>query len=388
MQAVTSETSWTRSVVILISVVAVCGFLVWAHWAEIDQISRAPGRVIPSGRVQIVQAADEGVITEILVREGDRVERGQLLVKLDVVRAQAALDESRGKEAALRAAKARIEAELYDRPLKFDPSLVAEYPEFVENQKALYEKRRRALHEEIETLERLHTLVSEELRMNRPLLATGDVSRTEVLRLERQAAELAGKIVDRRNRYVQELQTELTKTEEDLVTAVQARKQREDQLRRTELRAPTEGVVKNVRFTTVGAVVRAGDEVLQIVPTDDELIVEAQVQPADIGFIRLGQPASVKFDAYDYTIYGQGVGQVTYISADTLTEQTSRGEVSYYRVHVEVDASGMQKRRPGESIELQPGMTATVEIKTGQSTVLRYLLKPLTKTLSEALTER
>ncbi|MGB7213838.1 MAG: HlyD family efflux transporter periplasmic adaptor subunit [Gammaproteobacteria bacterium] len=210
--------------------------------------------------------------------------------------------------------------------------------------------------------------------MNRPLLSTGDVSRTEVLRLERQAAELAGRIVDRRNRYVQELQTELTKTEEELVTAVQVRKQREDQLRRTELRAPTEGVVKNVRFTTVGAVLRAGDEVLQIVPTDDELIVEAQVQPADIGFIRLGQPASVKFDAYDYTIYGQGVGQVTYISADTLTEQTSRGEVSYYRVHVEVDASGMQKRRPRESIELQPGMTATVEIKTGQSTVLRYLL--------------
>src|SRR5690606_2690371 len=155
----------------------------------------------------------------------------------------------------------------------------------------------KGVHEEIETLERLHTLVSEELRMNRPLLSTGDVSRTEVLRLERQAAELAGRIVDRRNRYVQELQTERTKTEEELVTAVQVRKQREDQLRRTELRAPTEGVVKNVRFTTVGAVLRAGDEVLQIVPTDDELIVEAQVEPADIGFIRLGQPASVKFDA-------------------------------------------------------------------------------------------
>lgn len=387
MQAVTSETSWTRSVVILISLIAVSGFVVWAHWAEIDQLSRAPGRVIPSGRVQIVQSADDGVVTEILVREGDRVERGQLLVKLDVVRAQAALDESRGKEAALRAAKSRIEAELYDRPLKFDPS-IAEYPEFIENQRALYEKRRTALHEEIETLERLHTLVSEELRMNRPLLETGDVSRTEVLRLERQAAELAGKIVDRRNRYVQELQTELTKTEEELVTAIQVRKQREDQLRRTELRAPTEGVVKNVRFTTVGAVLRPGDEVLQIVPTDAELIVEAQVEPADIGFIRLGQQASVKFDAYDYTIYGSGVGEVTYISADTLTEQTARGDVSFYRVHVQVDVSGMQKRRPGESIEMQPGMTATVEIKTGENTVLRYLLKPLTKTLSEALTER
>src|SRR5690606_18245744 len=179
-----------------------------------------------------------------------------------------------------------------------------------------------------------------------------------------------------------------TKTEEELVTAIQVRKQREDQLRRTELRAPTEAVVKNVRFTTVGAVLRPGDEVLQIVPTDAELIVEAQVEPADIGFIRLGQQASVKFDAYDYTIYGSGVGEVTYISADTLTEQTARGDVSFYRVHVQVDVSGMQKRRPGESIEMQPGMTATVEIKTGENTVLRYLLKPLTKTLSEALTER
>lgn len=387
MSATTSERPWTRSLVILIALVAVGGFLAWAYWAEIDQISRASGRVIPSGRVQIVQSADEGVVTAILVREGDRVERGQLLVKLDVVRAQAAFDESRGKEAALRAAKVRIEAELYDKPLKFDASLHA-YPEFVENQTALYEKRRTALNEELETLERLHFLVGEELRMNQPLLATGDVSRSEVLRLERQVAELAGKIIDRRNRYVQELQTELTKTEEDLVTAVQIRKQREDQLRRTELRAPTEGVVKNVRFTTVGAVLRPGDEVLQIVPTDDELIVEAKVEPADIGFIRLGQPANVKFDAYDYSIYGAGVGEVSYISADTLTEQTARGESSYYRVHVTVDASGMQKRRPSESIELQPGMTATVEIKTGQSTVLRFLLKPIIKTLSEAMTER
>jgi adhesin transport system membrane fusion protein len=146
--------------------------------------------------------------------------------------------------------------------------------------------------------------------------------------------------------------------------------------------------VKNVRFTTVGAVLRPGDEVLQIVPTDDELIVEAKVAPADIGFIRPGQSASVKFDAYDYTIYGSGVGEVTYISADTLTEQTARGEISYYRVHVKVDASGMQKRRPSETIELQPGMTAMVEIKTGRNTIWRFLTKPLTKTISEAFTER
>lgn len=373
--------------VIFVSVVAVIGFIAWAHWAEIDQISRASGQVIPSGRVQVVQSADGGIITELLVREGDRVTRGQLLVRLDSIKAQAGVDESRGKEAALRTALARVEAELYDRPLVFDPSL-RPYREFVANQTSLYEKRRSALAAELQTMQEMHSLVNQELQMNQPLLATGDVSRSEVLRLQRQEAEVSGQIVNRRNRYLQELQTELAKTQEELVTAEQVRMQREDQLNRTELSAPADGIVKNVRFTTVGAVLRPGDEMLQIVPTNDVLIVEAKVRPADIGFIRPGQSASVKFDAYDYKIYGSGVGSVSYISADTLTEQSPRGEVSYYRVHVSVDAGEMQQRRPQEAIEIQPGMTATVEIKTGESTVLRYLSKPITKTLSESLTER
>lgn len=376
-----------RSLIILISVFALIGFFLWARWAELDQITRATGQVIPSGRVQVVQSADGGVITELLVREGDQVARGQLLVRLDATKARAAVEESRAKEAALRAALTRLEAELYDKPLEFAPS-VAEYPDFIQNQTSLFEKRRTALEQELKTMGEMLELVSQELKMNEPLLATGDVSRSEVLRLQRQVAEIGGKIVDRRNRYLQELQTELTKTEEELVSAVQLRAQREDQLSRTELYAPTGGIVKNVRFTTVGAVLRPGDEMLQIVPSDDELIVEAKVVPSDIGFIRLGQPVNVKFDAYDYAIYGAGKGEVSYISADTLTEQTARGELSYYRVHVKVDASAMQARRPNETIELQPGMTATAEIKTGQNTVLRFLTKPLTKTISEAFTER
>jgi len=373
--------------VVGVSLLALAGFLAWAHWAELDQISRASGQVIPSGRVQVVQSADGGVITDLRVREGDRVTRGQLLVRLDSIKAQASVDESRGKEAALRTALARIQAELYDRPLQFAPSLRA-YPDFIANQTSLYEKRRSALFAEISTLQQMHALVNEELKMNQPLLATGDVSRSEVLRLQRQEAELSGQIANRRNRYLQELQTELAKTEEELVTAEQIRMQREDQLSRTELIAPADGIVKNVRFTTVGAVLRPGDEMLQILPTNDALIVEAKVRPADIGFIRAGQSASVKFDAYDYKIYGSGAGAVSYISADTLTEQSPRGEVSYYRVHVSVDAAGMQQRRPEERVEIQPGMTTTVEIKTGENTVLRYLTKPITKTMSEALTER
>lgn len=375
------------SLIIGLALFTVLGSLTWASMAEVDQISRAPGKVIPSGRVQIVQSADGGVVTEILAREGDRVRRGELLVRLDTVRATAAYLKSKGREAALRAEIARLEAELYERPLRFGPEL-DEYPELVQNQRSLYESRRRSLHDEIEALEATHRLILEELEMNEPLLETGDVSRAEVLRLQRQASEISGRIVTTRNRYLQELQTALAKAEEQLVAAEQERIQYKDQLDHTNLYAPADGIVKNVRFTTVGAVLRPGDEVLQIVPTDAELIVEAQVSPADIGFIRLGQPANVKFDAYDYTIYGTGVGEVSYISADTLTEQGPRGEVSYYRVHVTVDPTPLIERRPYEEIELQPGMTATVEIKTGENTVLSFITKPLTKTWSEALTQR
>ena len=175
----------------------------------------------------------------------------------------------------------------------------------------------------------------------------------------------------------------------DLNSVEQGRRQREDQLAYTELAAPTDGIVKNIRLTTIGAVLHPGDEMLQIVPTDDELIVEAKVKPADIGFIRMGQPASIKFDAYDYSIYGSASGQVSYISPDTLADQGERGaEQPYYRVHLKVDASQLRPRRSGEKIELQPGMVATVEIKTGDSTVLHYLLKPIVKTLNESMGER
>lgn len=252
--------------VIFTSLLGLVAFGAWAHWAELDQVSRAVGKVIPSGRVQVVQSADGGVITEIKVREGDTVTRGELLVRLDTVRAKAAFEDARAKEAALRAAATRIEAELYDKPLVFDSLLLKEYEELVANQASLYTRRRAALFEELETLEQMHGLLSQELAMNEPLLETGDVSRSEVLRLQRQVAEVAGQIVNRRNRYLQELQTELARTQEDLMAAEQSRAQREDQLRHTEIHAPADGIVKNVRFTTVGAVLRPGDEVLQIVP--------------------------------------------------------------------------------------------------------------------------
>jgi adhesin transport system membrane fusion protein len=229
----------------------------------------------------------------------------------------------------------------------------------------------------------------QEMNMTEPLVESGDVSRTEVLRLARSLADIGGQIANRRARYIQELQTEYTKVSDELVTAEQALAQRKDSLAYSKITAPTDGIVKNVRLTTVGGVLRPGDEVMVIVPTGEELILEARVSPRDIAFVRVGQNAGIKFDAYDSAIYGSAKGKVTYVSADTLTEQTSGGnEVSYYRAHVTVDLRSMHSAKGMEKVALQPGMAASVEIKTGENTVLRYLTKPISKNFSDSLSER
>ncbi len=374
------------SMVINVTAVALIGLLIWAGWAEIDQVSRAMGQVIPAGRVQVIQSADGGVIGEILVREGDRVRRGQKLVVLDPVRMQAAVEESRAKVASYRTVKSRIEAELFNRPLAFTDDVQA-FPEFVANQRQLYSRRRTAQAEDIGTLRNMQAIARRELEMNMPLLEFGDVSRSEIMRLQRSVADIDGQIANRQNKYLQDLQAEYSRTEEELVVAEQTLKQRVAALDAAILFAPTDGVVKNVRFTTIGAVLRPGDEVLQIVPTGDKLIIEAKVSPTDIAYLRVGQNASVKFDAYDSSIYGSARGRVTYISPDTLTEQKPTGEQIFYRVNVTADARSLRPR-VGEAIEIQPGMTATVEIKTGKNTVLGYLLKPISKTFGESMGER
>ncbi|ODU20665.1 MAG: secretion protein [Sphingomonas sp. SCN 67-18] len=376
------------AIIIALSTLAVVGFILWALWAELDQIARAHGQVIPSGRVQVVQSADGGVISRILVREGDRVKRGQLLVVLEKVSINASVDESAARVAGLKAQLARIEAELFDRPLRF-PSDVAGYPEFVNNQRMLYAKRRQSLNSELQSLRHSLGLAQEEMNMTRPLVASGDVSRADVLRMQRSASEIQSQITSRRNAYLQELQAEFTRTEEELVSAQQMLTQRAEGLGNTDLRAPADGIVKNVRLTTVGAVLQPGGEALQIVPTGDALIVEAQISPSDIAFVHVGQTASVRFDAYDSSIYGSGTGRVTFVSPDTLSDDRPGGPpATYYRAHLSVDTGKMRPRQPGETIIIQPGMTATVEIKTGSSTVFRYLTKPILKTTAEAMSER
>lgn len=372
------------------SLLAFLVFIGWADWAELDQITRATGQVIASSRNQVIQSMEGGVLAELPVREGAVVKRGQLLVRFDQTKAEASYLESKAKSAGLRATVARLNAEVFGGELRFPDELRA-YPEFAANQMSLYKKRQGALQEELSALQKAEELIRDELQLNLPLVKTGDVSRTEVIRLQRQLVDIQGQIANRRNKYMQDSQAELVKAEEELAGVQQILAQRKEQLVWTEIFSPMDGVVRNVRLTTLGGVARPGEEIMQVVPVDDQLIFEVKVRPTDIAFIKPGLPAVVKLDAYDYTLYGTLQGEVTYISADTLIED-ARGpgglEQTYYRVQVKTAARELKAQANGGALVIQPGMTATVEIKTGKKSVLRYLTKPITKTLSESLGER
>ena len=376
----------TGRVLIWGSALAIVGFLLWAAWAELDQITRANGQVIASSRNQIIQSPEGGVLAEMPVREGAQVKRGQLLARFDKTKTEAGYLESAAKAAGLMATVSRLNAEIFGGKPKFLKEL-DNYPEFRANQLALFNKRQSAVRDEISALEKSMKLIKEELEMNMPLLKTGDVSRADILRLQRQVADIEGQVTNRRNKYLQECQTDLGKAQEDLAGIMQIVAQRKEQLDFTEVRSPMDGIVRNVRLTTLGGVAKPGEEIMQIVPVDDDLIIEAKVKPADIAFVKPGLPATVKLDAYDYSIYGTLEGEVTYISADTLDVDVRNNEQPYYRVQIKTSIHNLVGKK-NERIDVQPGMTATVDIKTGKKTVLNYLTKPITKTISESMGER
>lgn len=381
----TSTGTGSRSVIWGTGVV-LAGFLWWANWAELDQVTRASGQVIASSRNQVIQASEGGVLAVLAVHEGSPIRRGQLLARFYQTRAESAYLESAAKAAALGATVARLQAEVFGGEPVFAAQLAA-YPQFRANQLALFKKRQGAVQQEVAALTASMRLIEEELAMNLPLLASGDVSRAEVLKLQRQVVDIQAQITNRRNKYLQDSQTDLVKAQEELAGTLQIVTQRKEQLGFTELRAPMDGIVRNVRLTTLGGVARPGEEIMQIVPSHDDLIIEAKVKPADVAFIKPGLQAAVKLDAYDYTVYGRLRGEVRYISADTLSDDGRANEQAFYRVQIKTAQASLDGRG-GAAVAIQPGMTATVEINTGRSTVLRYLTKPITRTLAESLGER
>ena len=366
--------------------VAMMGLVIMAIWAgmtEIDQVKRAQGQVIATDRTQVIQAVDGGVLRELLVQEGEEVQAGQLLASFEKTRVRAALDDTQGKVMALRITLARLRAEVYGQRLSFDKEMKA-YPALIENQTNLFNRRKTAFTEDIQALGKVRAVLLEENAMITKLEATGDVSQADILRSRRQIADIEAQITTRHNKFFQDAQAEMTKAQEDLNAQSEALNDRTQLLEQTDMTAPSRGLVKSIRVTTLGGVVRAGDIVMELLPTQSGLILEAKVYPADIAFVTVGQTANVKLDAFDSTVYGGFRGEVVYVSPDTLNEETQRGPQPYYRVHVKIgdkDFDGEKAQR----MEVRPGMTAQVDLVVAKRSVLSYLINPVSKVMSQAL---
>ena len=359
----------------------------WASQSELDQLVRATGQVIPDARTQIIQAADGGVLFALNVQEGQAVKAGQTLAVLEKERAQAGFKEVVARVASLRAILDRTNAEISQKPLLFNKQSAA-FPEFTTAQAGLYMQRKKTLDEELGYLQEALANAKEELEMNQKLMKTGDTSRLDLLRSERQVTDLAGRISATRNRYMQEARQDASKAEEELATTQQKLNERQSILDHTDLTSPVGGVVKYLRVNTIGGVLRPGDELMQIAPTDGGFFVEGRVTPSDVGSLKLDLPVTVRVDAFDYSIYGTLKGRLTHISPDTLSEQGSRGETNvFYRIQVRLDADQSHNPR-AQDIGIKSGMTTSLDIRTGERTVLQYLIKPIFKAFQGAMTER
>ena len=360
---------------------------VWSVWAELEEQIRARGKVVVSSRSQVIQIVDGGVLAKLNFKEGDHVREGEVIAELQTVRFQASAQEIATKVAGLKAAVTRLEAELEGVEPKFDKTLTKDYSDLVTSQQNLYNRRVQLQEEEQAAIARSVVLAEQELEALNALQKTGDAALSEVIKIRRQVSELKASAVNKKNAYRQEAQSELAKSRGELEQAMELLTQRTEALNATQIRAPLSGVVNNIKFTTMGAVLRAGDEIMRIVPSDESLLIQAEVSPRDVGFLRVGLPANIKLDAYDYVIYGSLQGTVTYISPDTIEQEYAKqDEEPKYQVNITVNPESVEKNRKIK--ELIPGMTTTAEIITGKKTVAQYLLKPLLRARSEALTER
>lgn len=372
------------SSVIWLTLIGLLVFIAWATFAILDEVTVGTGKITPSTHAQVIESLDGGIVSALMVKEGDIVERGQMLARLDPTRFQSNYGEAAARVRALRASSERLRSELTGEPLRFSAESMRE-PDLVARERQLYESRRRNLNETVANLQKTHQLVMSELRMTQPLVAKGAASDVEVIRLQRQATELKGKIDEARNQFAVRAREEQVKNNADLEAQLQVMAGKADQLDRAVLNSPVRGIVKDVQINTVGGVVQPGGKLMEIVPLEDQLLVETRINPRDIAYIRPGLPATVKVTAYDSSIYGDLKGTVEVVSPDTLQDEVRRDQF-YYRVYVRTQSAEL-KNRSGKSFPILPGMIANVEIKTGQKSVMDYLIKPLNK-LNEALRER
>ena len=370
--------------IVWVSLVALVLFFVWAYFATLDEVTVGTGKVTPSSKAQQIDSLDGGVILKLLVQEGSIVNRSQLLAQLDPTRSQSNYGEAASRVRTLRASSERLSAELTGAPLKFSPETMKS-PELVARERQLYLSRKQNRDETVSNLQQSLKLVNQEISMTQPLVAKGAAGQVEVIRLQRQSSELRGKIDDAINQYAVRAREEQVKNNADLDAELQVMAGKEDQVTRAELFSPVHGIVKDIQVSTVGGVLQPGGKLMEIVPIEDQLLIETRINPRDIAYIRPGLEATVKISAYDSSIYGDLKGQVESVSPDTLQDEVKRDQF-YYRVYVRTDKAVLTNKA-GRQFPIVPGMVASVEIKTGQKTVLDYLIKPLNK-VKESLRER
>lgn len=372
------------SLFILIICVGLLALLIWAWLFKLEEVSTGVGKVIPSSKEQVIQSLEGGILTKLYVHEGEIIQKDQILAQLDPTRFASNVGESASLLLASQATATRLRAEVNGNALVF-PSELSKEHRLVEEETALYYSRRSNLEESLAGLKQALTLVEQELKMTEPLVAKGAASEVEVLRLQRQATDLRNQMSDVRNQYSVKAREELAKVNTDIETQSQVVKGKSDALSRTLFKSPVKGIVKEIDVMTIGGVISQNGKLMTIVPLDEKLLVEARISPRDIAFIRPGQEALVKITAYDYSIYGGLKGKVSIISPDTLKDEVKQDQF-YYRVYIRTDSDKLINKE-GKKFSITPGMVATVDIKTGEKTVIDYLIKPFNKA-REALRER
>jgi adhesin transport system membrane fusion protein len=414
-----------RSIIWLTLILFGCA-LWWASVSEVDEVTRGLGKVIPSSQVQIVQNLEGGILAETFVNIGDIVQKGQLLMRLDEKRFSAPYQEYRYKYLALTAKAARLTAETDGVEMVLPAEVEKENSSIAAREWQLYTSRKSQLQTTIEILEekakqrrqdlaeleekktellRTYQLLKREIELTEPLIAQGAVSEVEILRLKREASTMLGdiaatklaipRVTSQLNEAMKEIKEEqlqfansakkeLNEVQAELDTLTATSVALADRLERTSIRSPVYGTVKQILVNTVGGVIQPGMDLIEIVPLEDTLLVEAQIKPSDIAFLRPDQKAMVKFTAYDFTIYGGLEADLEHISADSITDEKGN---SFYQVRVRTTQNYLQGKA-GEKMPIIPGMVATVDILTGKKTILSYLLKPMLKAKQTALRER
>ena len=403
-------------------VLVVLLLLIWAAFAPLDEVARGEGKVIPSSQLQVIQSFDGGVVEKVLVHEGQIVEKGDLLLRIDPTRFISSFRENRAENFGLQARAVRLQALTSQAEFTLPQTLLDAAPDIAEHERRLYFSNIKELDEQMsiarsqleqrqEELNEVHAkltqatrsleLTTQELNVTRPLLASGAISEVEILRLEGELArakgeceqslsqesrlvlaveESAGKLRETelmvRNKWRGELSEVLNK----IASLAESSTGLADRIKYAEIRAPVRGTVQRLFTNTVGGVVQPGHQVLELVPLDDQLLIEAKVSPKDIAFLHPGQEAIVKFTAYDFVVYGGLKGTLEHISADTITDEKER---TFYLVRVRTERAGFNPK-----LLIMPGMTTQVDILTGKKTVLSYLLKPLLRAKQNAMTER